>query len=88
MFIFYIQYPKFSIVPFRDNRLFKRNNAFLKLSHTHPALLHLLNQNPPKNRYTRKQPTHFSITPLRPKLKNKIQNSRIAQFGMSKKMTS
>ena len=25
---------------------------------------------PPKNRYARKQPTHFSMAPLIPKLKN------------------
>ena len=38
--------------------------------------------------YTRKQPTHFSITLLKPKLKKKkIQNPWTAQFGMPKKMT-
>ena len=38
--------------------------------------------------YTRKQPTHFSMTPLRPKLKKrKLKKPVNTQFGMPKKMT-
>ena len=38
---------------------------FLKISHKHTPLF------TPKNRYTRKQPTHSSMKPLRPKFKKK-----------------
>ena len=50
--------------------------CFLMLLHT-PYFSHLFNKPPPtppqkkKNRYTRNQPTHFSITPLRSKLKKR-----------------
>ena len=55
------------MIPFHNNnKLLKGNNAFLKLPHT-PALLHIFNQKTLENRYTRKQPAHFSTTPLRPK---------------------
>ena len=39
--------------------------------HTH-IHTHFLIKEPLKNRYTRKQPTHFSTTPLRPKLEKKL----------------
>ena len=69
-----MRYPKFPIVPFHknNNKVFKGNNAFLKLSHTHPTCYTFLIKRTLKNRYTRKQPTHFSTTPLRPKLKKKF----------------
>ena len=39
-----------------------------------------------KNSYTRKQPTHFSMTPLRPKFKKEFfKTPPITQFGMPKK---
>ena len=60
-------------MPFHNNnnRLFKSNNVFLKLPHT-PCLLHPFNKKETlNNRYTRKQPARFSITPLRPKFKKK-----------------
>ena len=38
--------------------------------------------------YTRKQPTHFSMTPLRPKFQKSIfRNLKILKFSMPKKMT-
>ena len=41
----------------------------------------------PKNRYTRKQPTYFLMTPVRPKLKNFFsRNPKILKFSMPKKM--
>ena len=43
---------------------------FLILSHKH-IFLTLFNQKSPENKYTRKQPTHFSMALLRPKLKKK-----------------
>ena len=59
---------------------------FLTLPHKH-IFLHFLIEKTPKNRYTRKQPTHFSITPLRPKLKRKIYvDLKILKFSMPKKM--
>ena len=48
---------------------------FLMLSHTHTP--HLFNNPPPpppkkiKNRYTKKQPTNFFITPFKTKIKKK-----------------
>ena len=49
----------------------------------------LLIKKTPKNRYTRKQPTHFSMTPLRPKLKKIyiFRNLKILKFSTHKKMT-
>ena len=39
-------------------------------------------------RYTRKQPIHFSVTPLRPKFKKKFfQESADHKIGTPKKMT-
>ena len=65
----FIRYPNFSIVPFHNNdKLFKGSNALLKLPHTHPLCYTFLIKNL-QNRYTRKQPTHFSMAPLRLKLK-------------------
>ena len=37
--------------------------------------------------YTRKQPKHFSITPLRPKVKKKFFNPATYKFGTPKKNT-
>ena len=43
-------------------------------------------KNLPKNRYTRKQPTHFSMTPLRPKFKKQFfGNQKVLKFGMPEK---
>ena len=58
---------------------------FLEALRTPP----FFNKNPPKNRYTRKQSTHFSIAHLRPKFKKKffLKNPSTTQFGMPKKMT-
>ena len=66
---------------------------FLLLSHTHTS--HLFNNPPPpppkkiKNRYTKKQPTNFFITPFKTKIKKKkeVKNRPITQFGMTKKLT-
>ena len=50
--------------------------------------LNFLIEKIPKNRYTRKQPTHFSITPLRSNLEKKIlRDLKILKLGMPKKMT-
>ena len=47
----------------------------------------LFNQKNPKNRNTRKQPRHFSMTPLRRELKKIFfQNLKILKFGLPKKM--
>ena len=76
-FYIFIWYPKFSIIPFHNNnRLFKSNSAFLKLPHTSHFVTQFLIKKPLKNRYTRKQPAYFSITPLRSKFK-KIANRKI-----------
>ena len=48
----------------------------------------LFNKKTPKNRYTRKQSRHFSMTPLRPELKKIFfRNLKILKFGLPKKMT-
>ena len=57
--------PLFTLIntPFTSN-----NTIFIYITHTH--VFTLFNQkNPSKNKYRRKQLTHFSMTPLRPKLK-------------------
>ena len=47
----------------------------------------LIKKNPSKNKYRRKQLTHFSMTPLRPKLKKTFRNLKILKFSMPKKGT-
>ena len=53
-FYIFIWHPEFSIITFHsNNRLFKGNNAFLKLPHTHtPFCYTILIKNTFKNRHT------------------------------------
>ena len=53
---------------------------FFKLLHIPSFLI----KKPLKNRYTRKQPTHFSMTPSRPK--RFFKNPSVTKFGTPKKM--
>ena len=52
-------------------------------THTHTFYIFLIKKTF-KNRHTRKQPTDFSMTPLRPKL---IKKKKTGQSGMPRKMT-
>ena len=53
------------------------NNVFFRaITHT-LAFYTFLIKKPLKNRYTRKQPTHFSITPLRSKFKKNFKTRRL-----------
>ena len=54
--------------------------CFLKLLHIPSFLI----KKPLKNRYTRKQPTHFSMTPSSPK--RFFKNPSTTKFGTPKKV--
>ena len=55
------------------------------MTHTH-FFTFFNRKKPPKNRYTRKQPTRFSMTPLRPKFFFFFRNLKILKFSMHKKI--
>ena len=59
----------------------------MNLSHKH-IFTPFNRKKTPKNRYTKKQPIHFSTTPLRPKFKtNFFRNLKISKFSTHKTMT-
>ena len=61
---------------------------FLMLTHIHIFFTLFNQKNPPKNRYTRKEPTHFSVKPENLNFKkNFFRNLKILKFSMLKKMT-
>ena len=68
---------------------FKPKNTFSQVhNHIYTFFLHFLIKNPPKNGYTRKQPTHFSMKSSNLNFfKNIFRNLKILKFGMLKKIT-
>ena len=56
--------PQFAYtLPHINKHTFQSNNAIFNTTTQTHFFLHFLIKRTPKNRYTRKQPTHFSIMP-------------------------